>query len=565
MGVFFVMNSRKYLELRCISGRNLMAADSNGLSDPYIEACLGSKKKQKTKVIKKTLDPNWNQLLTFEVHNPDIEPVHITVLDKDLFKSDYLGEITVDISDLIEGYEKIITCKLTRATRGEITIGLKAVNWTGSQAQRVSQQQALMAQSQYQPVQQFPQQPQYQQPGFYSQAPFAPQQMFQFPPQAQEISYSNPYNPVPFYAPVNAAQMIPGYNPQQGMSQQQQPMPQQPPMVQGQASMAQSAAKSNVGQSALREGFSIAYSEIKFTKKIGAGAFGEVWKGEWAGTDVAVKKILKNDIKESDLGEFASEILLMSKLRHPNIVQFLGACMDPEFCLVTEFMHRGSLFDVLGDKSIEMDWDRKLQICMDVCKGMVYLHTRNPPIIHRDIKSLNVLVTKDWKSTIADFGLTKIKDKAMLSTRCGSPAWSAPEVLRGEPYDEKADVFSFGIVLWEVISRQRPYPNENPMQLIGRVAFQKPSLRPPIPDCEYPGMIDLMIRCWHDVPGVRPTFEQALQQLKEIQENPTAGVDIASSGGSIPNSSGDSIPNTPNSRDINSGNATPDDSKQNSS
>ena len=193
--------------------------------------------------------------------------------------------------------------------------------------------------------------------------------------------------------------------------------------------------------------------------------------------------------------------------------------MDPEFCLVTEFMHKGSLFDVLGDSKVEISWSRTLDICTDICKGMVYLHTRNPPIIHRDIKSLNVLVTKDWKCTIADFGLTKIKDRAMLSTRCGSPAWSAPEVLRGEPYDEKADVFSFGIVLWEVISRQRPYPTINPMQLIGCVAFQKPSLRPPIPDCEDHDMIDLMIRCWHDVPGVRPTFEQALVQLKQIQAN----------------------------------------------
>jgi len=495
------MNSRKYLELRCISGRNLIAADSNGLSDPYIEARLGSKKKQKTKVIKKTLDPNWNQLLTFEVHNPDIEPMHIIVLDKDLLKSDYLGEVTVDICDLIEGYEKIITCKLNKVSSGEITIGLKAVNWTGSEAQNVTQQQHLMAQTQYQPVPQYPQQPQFQQPGFYSHAPFAQPQMFQFPPQVQSISGSNPYNPVPFVAPINAAQMIPGFTPMTAPN---------PPLQRA------GSAKDSVGQSAMREGFSIAYQEIKFEKKIGAGAFGEVWKGEWAGTDVAIKKILKADIKESDLGEFAAEILLMSKMRHPNIVQFLGACMDPEFCLVTEFMHKGSLFDVLGDESIEISWERKLDIAMDVAKGMVYLHTRNPPIIHRDIKSLNVLVTKDWKSTIADFGLTKIKDKAMLSTRCGSPAWSAPEVLRGEPYDEKADVFSFGIVLWEIISRQRPYPNEHPMQLIGQVAFQKPSKRPPIPECHNTDMIDLMIRCWHDVPGVRPTFEQALGQLKAI-------------------------------------------------
>lgn len=191
--------------------------------------------------------------------------------------------------------------------------------------------------------------------------------------------------------------------------------------------------------------------------------------------------------------------------------------MDPEFCLLTEFMSRGSLFDIIGDEKLDFNWSRKVSIALDVAKGLLYLHSRQPPIVHRDIKSLNVLVTKDWKATVADFGLTKIKDKAMLATRCGSPAWSAPEVLRGEPYDEKADVFSYGIVLWEILSRSRPYPTLDPMQLIGQIAFQKPSLRPPIPECDCSEMIDLMIRCWHDVPNVRPTFELIVEQLKEIE------------------------------------------------
>ena len=185
--------------------------------------------------------------------------------------------------------------------------------------------------------------------------------------------------------------------------------------------------------------------------------------------------------------------------------------------MLTEFMDRGSLFEVLADKSLDVNWDRKIKIAIEVARGLLYLHTRNPPIIHRDVKSLNILVTKDWKATIADFGLTKIKDKAMLSTRCGSPVWSAPEVLRGEPYDESADVYSFGIVLWEIISRERPYPGQHPMQLIGRIAYQKPSMRPPIPDCENSDLIDLMIRCWHDDPGVRPTFELVHNCLKDIQ------------------------------------------------
>jgi serine/threonine protein kinase len=85
-------------------------------------------------------------------------------------------------------------------------------------------------------------------------------------------------------------------------------------------------------------------------------------------------------------------LCIFSKLRHPNIVPFLGACVEPEFCLITEFMERGSLFDVLA-KNPDLPWYRKVSFCWDIAKGVLYLHTRNPPIIHRDIKSLNILVS----------------------------------------------------------------------------------------------------------------------------------------------------------------------------
>ena len=128
-------------------------------------------------------------------------------------------------------------------------------------------------------------------------------------------------------------------------------------------------------------------------------------------------------------------------MRHPNIVQFLGACFEPEFCLITEYMDRGSLFSVLHSDR-ELKWEVRLQFAIDIAKGLLYLHSRSPPIIHRDIKSLNVLVTKDWKSAISDFGLTRIKDKVMSNQNTvGSPAWCAPELLRNDPYSEKADVY----------------------------------------------------------------------------------------------------------------------------
>ena len=212
-----------------------------------------------------------------------------------------------------------------------------------------------------------------------------------------------------------------------------------------------------------------------------------------------------------------SSLRASSKLRHPNIVQFLGACFDPEFCLVTELMDRGSLFDVVARE--QLSWLRKVDMCLDVARGMMYLHSRNPPIIHRDIKSLNILVTKDWKCTISDFGLTRIKDRAMLNTQCGSPAWSAPEVLRGEPYDEKADVYSYSVVVWEILSQDKPYKGLNPHQVIGLVAYKNPGGRPsPIPACPYPELIQLMTQGWDDAPNKRPFFPEINKRLKEIKQ-----------------------------------------------
>jgi len=124
----------------------------------------------------------------------------------------------------------------------------------------------------------------------------------------------------------------------------------------------------------------------------------------------------------------------------------------------------------------------------------------------------------DWKAVVADFGLTKIKKKKYLQTYCGSPAWTAPEVLRGEQYDESADVFSFGIVLWEVLSRKPPYQGVEPNVIIGKVISQ-PNFRPPIPvntHSKYREYVALMAACWNDNPRMRPTFTQINEKLKTI-------------------------------------------------
>ena len=127
----------------------------------------------------------------------------------------------------------------------------------------------------------------------------------------------------------------------------------------------------------------------------------------------------------------------------------------------------------------------------------------------------------NYQAAITDFGLTKYKkEQEMLTTRCGSPAWTAPEVLRGKPYDEKADVYSYGIVLWEILANSPPYPGIDSGVVIQKVAFDPHNLfRPPIPQCPYPLLVDLMIQCWSDNPVNRPSFPQIWEILSTTNFN----------------------------------------------
>ena len=147
----------------------------------------------------------------------------------------------------------------------------------------------------------------------------------------------------------------------------------------------------------------------------------------------------------------------MEVIRHPNIVLFLGACTKaPNLCIVLEYCSRGSLWSLLHDAQIKMSWEYRKKFALVIAKGVYYLHTNQRPILHRDLKSLNVLLDHALNCKLADFGWTRVIDKEMTS-KIGTYQWMAPEVIRGYKYSEKADVFSFGIILWELATRKPPY------------------------------------------------------------------------------------------------------------
>ncbi|GMP76320.1 hypothetical protein CsSME_00033054 [Camellia sinensis var. sinensis] len=157
-------------------------------------------------------------------------------------------------------------------------------------------------------------------------------------------------------------------------------------------------------------------------------------------------------------------------------------------------------------------------MALDVARGMNYLHHYNPPIIHRDLKSSNLLVDKNWTVKVGDFGLSRLKHETYLTTKTGkgTPQWMAPEVLRNESSDEKSDVYSFGVVLWELATEKIPWDNLNSMQVIGAVGFMNQQLE--IPKDVDPQWASIIESCWHSEPQCRPTFQELLERLKDLQK-----------------------------------------------
>lgn len=250
---------------------------------------------------------------------------------------------------------------------------------------------------------------------------------------------------------------------------------------------------------------------------VGKGAFGEVFKGLLHGKEVAIKQLyVKDKLNDELLNEFRTEVQIMITLRHPNICLMMGACTQPEnLMIIMEYMHNGSVDGLIhGKKKNFLSLEQRVHMARDCALGMNWLHQMNPPFLHLDLKPANLLVDKNWNVKVADFGLSKIQsgkdDDGMAG---GSPFYMAPEVLLGRGCDAKADVYSFGILLWEMYTREKPWHDmfEDEDELIAAVCDEEE--RPKIPaDCP-PALRDLIESCWHPDPEKRPTFQAMLEKM----------------------------------------------------
>jgi len=255
----------------------------------------------------------------------------------------------------------------------------------------------------------------------------------------------------------------------------------------------------------------IDFSELVVGIHIGSGGYGEVYKGVWRGTDVAVK-VLKSDLSTEDIKIFYQEVQLLSRLRHPNVILFLGACFKLEnLCSISVYEERGSLHKVLRTK-LDLKWKLLLRMAIDAARGMTYLHLCKPPIIHRDLKSMNLLVSENFSIKVADFGLSKLHNSNQNS-KMGTLNWLAPEVLSElVPYGLEADVFSFGMILWEILTRDTPYSGMNPLQIVRLIDRGE---RPAIPANCPANYRELITECWVEDFTRRPTFLNVLSRLKK--------------------------------------------------
>nr|XP_046154128.1 mitogen-activated protein kinase kinase kinase 7-like isoform X1 [Oncorhynchus gorbuscha]XP_046154129.1 mitogen-activated protein kinase kinase kinase 7-like isoform X1 [Oncorhynchus gorbuscha] len=257
----------------------------------------------------------------------------------------------------------------------------------------------------------------------------------------------------------------------------------------------------------------IDYVDIEVEEVVGRGAFGVVCKAKWKGKDVAIKTIES----ESERKAFIVELRQLSRVNHPNIVKLYGSCNNP-VCLVMEYAEGGSLYNVLHGAeplpcytaSHAMSW------CFQCSQGVAYLHGMKPKaLIHRDLKPPNLLlVAGGTVLKICDFG-TACDIQTHMTNNKGSAAWMAPEVFEGSNYSEKCDVFSWGIILWEVITRRKPFDE------IGGPAFRimwavHNGTRPPLIKSLPKPIESLMTRCWSKDPSQRPSMEEIVKIMTHL-------------------------------------------------
>jgi len=268
--------------------------------------------------------------------------------------------------------------------------------------------------------------------------------------------------------------------------------------------------------------------DLEIGELIGKGKAGKVFQGKLKGQIVAIKQF--NNPEKIDDKEFRKELSIMSLVREPTklLPCYGGSSKKGNKFIVTELMET-SVYDLIHDKEVEFDERLRLIMCIQIAEAMRYLHSRN--IIHRDLKSLNLLINQRFEIKICDFGLSRVIDKNQpMTSNIGTVAWIAPEIFNNKKlYTEKADVYSFAVIMWELLTRDMPFGEAEAFTIPVLVTKGK---RPELPK-KYPKEFGkLLEKCWNQKSEKRPSFDEIVLRLREqwvdlLKKQPEFAVAVA--------------------------------------
>ncbi|XP_051550662.1 megakaryocyte-associated tyrosine-protein kinase isoform X1 [Myxocyprinus asiaticus] len=257
----------------------------------------------------------------------------------------------------------------------------------------------------------------------------------------------------------------------------------------------------------LKTGWLLDLTKLTLGEAIGEGEFGAVFEGEYAGQRVAVKNI-KCDVTAQ---AFLEETSVMTNLHHKNLVQLLGVILHNGLYIITELMTKGNLVNFLRTRGrFAVSSTQLLRFALDVCEGMEHLESKK--LLHRDLAGRNILVSEDAVAKVSDFGLAKVSSMATDNSKLPIK-WTAPEALKNKKFSTHSDVWSFGVLLWEIFSYGRqPYPKMSVSEVRERVG-QGYRMEPP-DECP-PDIYTIMRSCWNTEPKKRPSFHKLRDKLEK--------------------------------------------------